>query len=165
MKNQLAIVCPSAHLESYVQSTFMKEPLISTALGTTLHTNNEDVMGLLAETIEINRINQVSFVVDINAMMIREFMEGKSTGMVTVDRFYQYVFDLHENEILETESAYKQRHTFCEYLIKEQVRELTTAFDQLSNSILSDVRIDGYIVDRSADIKWSLFDTEYSTSK
>ncbi len=165
MKNQLAIVCPSAHLESYVQSTFMKEPLISTALGTTLHTNNRDVMGLLAETIELNNINQVSFVADINTMMIREFMEGRSTGMVTVDRFYQYVFDMYENEILETESAYKQRYTFIEFLIKEQVRELHTAFDQLSNSVLADLQIDGYIVDRSADIKWSVFDGKHSIAK
>lgn len=163
MNNQLAIVCPSAHLESYVRSTFMKEPLISTALGTTLHTNNKDVISLLAETIEINAIDQVSFVVDINSMMIREFMDGRSTGIVTVDRFYQFVFDLYENEILETESAYKRRHTFSEYLIKEQVRELHTTFDQLSNAILAELRIDGYIVDRSADIKWSVIESEYST--
>ena len=165
MKNQLAIVCPSAHLESYVQSTFMKEPLISNALGTTLHTNNKDVMELLAETIELNNIDQVSFVADINTMMIREFMEGRSTGMVNVDRFYQYVFDLYENEILETKSAYEQRYTFIEFLIKEQVRELNTAFDQLSNTVLANLCIDGYIVDRSADIKWSVFDSEYSIAK
>jgi hypothetical protein len=143
----------------------MKEPLISTALGTTLHTNNKDAISLLAETIEISDVEQVSFVADINAIMIRNFMNGNTTGMVTVDRFYQYVFDLYENEIMETESSYKQRFTFIEYLVKEQVKELHTAFDQLSSTHLADLRIDGYIVDRSADTKWSIFENAHSYSK
>lgn len=165
MKNQLAIVCPSAHLESYVKSTFMKEPLISTALGTTLHTNNMDAIGVLAETIEINNVDQISFVADINTMMIRDFLKGNTTGMVTVDRFYQYVFDLYENEIMETDSSYKQRFTFIEYLVKEQVSELHTAFEKLSTPLSTKVLIDGYIVDRSADIKWSIFENAHSYSK
>tara|TARA_B100000508_G_scaffold141026_1_gene145303 strand:- start:87214 stop:87711 length:498 start_codon:yes stop_codon:yes gene_type:complete len=165
MKNQIAIVCPSAHLESYVRSTFMKEPYITTALGTTFHTNNKDTVGLLIESIELNDVDQVSFVCDLNAHMIREFLAGHSTGVVTVDRFYQFVFDQYEDEIMETDSAYKQRFSFTEFLIKEQVRELCTTLSQTGNPVIENLQIDGYIVDRSADMKWSIISPEYSTVK
>lgn len=162
MSNQLAIVCPSAHLETYVTSTFMSSPLIITALGTTFHTNNKDAVGLLSETIEINNIDRITFVVDINAHMIHEFLQGDTTGMVTVDRFYQFVFDKYEHDITETESFYKQRHTFIEFLIKEQIRELRTALNEVSSLKNRQIRIDGYIIDRSADMKWSISTPSYS---
>lgn len=162
MNNQLAIVCPSAHLESYVTSTFMGEPLVKTAMGTTFHTNNKESVSLLSETIQINNINRIIYVVDINAQMIREFLQGNSTGMVTVDRFYQFIFDQYENEINETDSSYKQRHTFIEYLIKEQIRELRTALNEVDQLKDHPVSIEGYIVDRSADMRWNISSPVYS---
>lgn len=162
MNNQLAIVCPSAHLESYVATTFMSNPLVITALGTTFHTNNKESVNLLCETIQINNIDRITFVADINSEMIRQFLQGYSTEIVTVDRFYQFVFDQYQNEINETDSSYKQRHTFLEYLIKEQIRELRTALNEVKELKNHSITIDGYIVDRSADMKWSISTPVYS---
>ena len=94
--------------------------------------------------------------------MIQEFLQGHSTGIVTVDRFYQFVYDKYQHEINETDAFYKQRHTFIEFLIKEQIRELRTALSEVQSLKGRHVQIDGYIVDRSADMKWSITTPEYS---
>jgi hypothetical protein len=160
MKNQLAIVCPTTNLASYVEATFMKKPAVYTAFGTTVHTNSETAMADLAEQVILKDVSVVSFVVDVNAILIRKFLSGESTGTAQVDRYYQYIFDNYVESIKEKETAYEQRVEFTHHLIKEQVIELVNAFNQLDLLDFRALTVNGYAVDISADTKWSVFTDE-----
>jgi len=157
MKNQLAIVCPTTNLASYVEATFMEKPKVYSAFGTTLHTNSETAMADLAEQIILNEVNVVSFVVDVNALLVRKFLSGESTGSIQVDRYYQYIFDNYEGLIKKKETSYEQRIEFTHHLAKEQILELVSALNQFDGLDFQDLSINGFLVDGSADTKWSIF--------